>query len=442
MKKVLQVMIVAIIAFNLVAMPVPESFADNPMGTVMTKFFNPMHMNSPSIIKYFDKVFDMGSGLSDKMIVSADNKPMLAVYKLNSGKCDWYKWDGSQWVYQYSFGNIVPGFEEPTTLNSYKYATWDDYTIHVVDTGNGNVVTPTNTLAVTLAGPTSGVINTAYTYTATITGGTIPYTLAWSADGFVSQNEAAANYKWTTGGIKKVEVYVTDSLGQTGSDSLDVTINTPMDPRHLRETENTYYTIQTVQDTEVVSKPVVTQNADGSYNIPTPPAGSYGSTIVFDAHGNVVQCFLEDTKVTLADYEKKKISELKVKDKVLSFNIDSNTLVVSTVARLIISCQNQYYVISLSNGTEVNVTPLHPFYTAKGYVAVKDLQVGEAVFALENGKLIPIEIVSKKLVDRIVTVYNLTVESLGGEHNFFADGILVHNKRFLGTEPNPGGDDF
>jgi len=224
MKKVLQVMIVAIIAFNLIAMPVPDSFADNPMGAVTTKFFNPMYMNSPSIIKYFDKVFDMESGLSGKMIVSADNKAMLAVYKLNSGKCDWYKWDGTQWVYQYSFNNIVPGFEEPTTLNTYKYATWDEYTMHVVDTGNGDVVTPTNTLAVALAGPASGVINTAYTYTATITGGTIPYTLAWSADGFVSQNEATANYKWATSGTKKVEVYVTDSLGQTGSASLSVTI--------------------------------------------------------------------------------------------------------------------------------------------------------------------------------------------------------------------------
>ena len=223
MKKILQVMIVAIIALNLIATP-NSLKAGNPQGVVMTKFFNSTQMNSPSVINSFDKVFDMGSNLSGKMIVSIDNKPMLAVYKLNSGKCDWHKWNGTQWVYQYSLGNIVPGFEEPRTLNTYKYATWDEYTMHVVDTGNGDVVTPTNTLAVALAGPTSGKINTTYTYTATITGGTIPYTLAWSADGFVSQSGTSTNYKWATSGTKKVEVYVTDSLGQTGSANLNVTI--------------------------------------------------------------------------------------------------------------------------------------------------------------------------------------------------------------------------
>jgi len=227
MKKILQVMIVAIIALNLIATP-NSLKAGNPQGVVMTKFFNSTQMNSPSVINSFDKVFDMGSNLSGKMIVSIDNKPMLAVYKLNSGKCDWHKWNGTQWVYQYSLGNIVPGFEEPRTLNTYKYATWDEYTMHVVDTGNGDVVTPTNTLAVALAGPTSGKINTTYTYTATITGGTIPYTLAWSADGFVSQSGTSTNYKWATSGTKKVEVYVTDNLGQTASANLPVTISSPL----------------------------------------------------------------------------------------------------------------------------------------------------------------------------------------------------------------------
>jgi len=227
MKKAVTLLIVAIFLFSLISAPAAKSDT-MPIGAVMTKFFNLTSIPTPQQINYFNKVFSLGTNLSGKMVIGSDGSPMLAVFQVGSGKLDWYKWNGSKWMYQYSLSNIVPGFEEPQTLKSYKYVTWNEYTKHVVDTGNSNPVNTTNPLTVTLTGPTSGAINATYTYTATITGGTVPYTLTWSADGFVSKSGVSANYKWSTGGVKKVEVYVKDSLGQTGSASLNVTISTPV----------------------------------------------------------------------------------------------------------------------------------------------------------------------------------------------------------------------
>jgi len=224
MKKAVTLLIIAVFLLSMITVPTAKS-GTMPSGAVTTKFFNVTSIPTPQQINYYNKVFSLSNSISGKMIIGSDGSPMLAVFQVGSGKLDWYKWDGSQWVYQYSLSNIVPGFEEPMTVDAYKYMAWNDYTTHVVNMGNGIVATPIGTLTVTITGTNSGSPNITYTYTAKITGGESPYTLFWSQDGFVSKSGSSANYKWTTVGTKKVEVYVTDSIGQSAQASLNVNIS-------------------------------------------------------------------------------------------------------------------------------------------------------------------------------------------------------------------------
>jgi len=166
MKKAVKLLIVAIFVFA-IATPIKAGIPD---GAVLTKYFATT-LKDPSQINVYNAENDLGNGIKAVMLLGNENQTYLAVYKVGSGKRDIYLWDGSQWAYQYSLSNIVPGFEEPQTLNSYKYATWSDYAvaIHKVDTGNENVVgedviddgidTMNNTsLTVTITGPTTGTI--------------------------------------------------------------------------------------------------------------------------------------------------------------------------------------------------------------------------------------------------------------------------------------------
>jgi len=172
MKKAVKLLIVAIFVFA-IATPIKAGIPD---GAVLTKCFATT-LKDPNQINIYNAENDLGNGLKAVMLLGSGNQTYLAVYKVGSGKRDIYLWDGNQWVYQYSITNIVPGFEEPQTLNSYKYATWSDYAvaIHKVDTGNENVValentdttgtllgqnttTSTSSFTVALTGPTTGTI--------------------------------------------------------------------------------------------------------------------------------------------------------------------------------------------------------------------------------------------------------------------------------------------
>jgi hypothetical protein len=78
---------------------------------------------------------------------------------------------------------------------------------------------------VELSGPTSIAIGEAATVTATITGGTEPYTLVWSPTPERSDDSARqATFSFTAAGSETVTLEVTDSLGEQGSDTLGIEV--------------------------------------------------------------------------------------------------------------------------------------------------------------------------------------------------------------------------
>jgi intein/homing endonuclease len=151
-------------------------------------------------------------------------------------------------------------------------------------------------------------------------------------------------------------------------------------------------------------------------------------------------CFVAGTKVTMGDGSEKNIEDVVVGDEVLSFNESTLQNEVKKVIGLKTPIHNDLVKYEFANQTSITSTFDHPFYvgnlelasftpflTNKRYELdrdVRQIKVGDMVY-LSNG-------VSKTAIKDIIELdekdtqtYIITVED---NHNFYANGILVHNK--------------
>ena len=127
-------------------------------------------------------------------------------------------------------------------------------------------------------------------------------------------------------------------------------------------------------------------------------------------------CFASETQIALKEGSKP-ISQLKKGDLVKAFDIKRKQVTYAIVQSIIQKEADSIYVI---NGI-VKATAEHPFYTDDGWKTVKKLKVGDKLF---NGKDY-LKITSIQETKGKTAVYNLSVAS---PNNFFAEGLLVHNK--------------
>ena len=142
-------------------------------------------------------------------------------------------------------------------------------------------------------------------------------------------------------------------------------------------------------------------------------------------------CFPAGTKVTMADWSKKNIEDVKVWDSVLSYNTDTNTNEQSVVQKRFVHEDNAHEMYELTiNGNVLKVTDVHPFYVRKSasskdyaWIEAKDLKVGD-ILLMSDGSLVKIEKINH--YSNVETVYNLEVAD---NHDYFVDEwYLVHNK--------------
>jgi intein/homing endonuclease len=154
----------------------------------------------------------------------------------------------------------------------------------------------------------------------------------------------------------------------------------------------------------------------------------------------MVACFIAGTKVTMSDGSEKNIEDIIVGDEVTSLNETLLTLEPKKVIGLKTPIHNDMVKYMFSNQTEIVCTFDHPFYVGDLELAsyapfltnnryelnkeVRQIEVGDMVY-LSNG-------VSRTAVKDIIELdevdtqtYIITVED---NHNFYANGILVHNK--------------
>ena len=147
-------------------------------------------------------------------------------------------------------------------------------------------------------------------------------------------------------------------------------------------------------------------------------------------------CFIGGTMVH-TENGKKKIEDIKVGDKVVTYNHDNDSAEWKDVVE-IMKKENEYVVTYVfENGTKLTATPDHPlFVVGKGYSSYQPIQtkddcgldveqilLGDEVLHID-GYGVTIEDIIEE--DETQTVYNL--KKVDGNHNFYAEDFLAHNR--------------
>jgi len=121
----------------------------------------------------------------------------------------------------------------------------------------------------------------------------------------------------------------------------------------------------------------------------------------------------------------KKIKNIKVGDKVFSYNEKTNKIEAKTVLNIYnspISVDNNRYFYIYYQNKIIKATENHKFYVSGSYIRADKLKVGDKLLDTDLKKH-PIEKI--KIVKNYTdTVWDITVEN---NHNFFVENILTHN---------------
>jgi len=154
-------------------------------------------------------------------------------------------------------------------------------------------------------------------------------------------------------------------------------------------------------------------------------------------------CFPAGTMITMADGSLKAIENVQLGEEVLSYNTHSGEARAGTVLELESPVREGLYLIEFDDGSTIEVTNEHPFYTTKadGTVGwssiipeetyketktidnVMELVVGDMVLTVDDYWT---EILSIVYNEGTVQTYNL--KEVSTYDNFFAGEKLVHNK--------------
>lgn len=146
--------------------------------------------------------------------------------------------------------------------------------------------------------------------------------------------------------------------------------------------------------------------------------------VVLSARSSAVQCFEQNTLVMTSE-GKKNIKDIRKGDLVLSYNRHNQILeerkVEGVWSNPISIAGSQYYVIH-AGGKEIMATKNQEFYANGMYIQAENLKIGDRLL---SESLADVMIEEINIVDNAQdTVWDLTVED---NHNFYADGVLVHN---------------
>ncbi|MCD6571984.1 MAG: hypothetical protein J7K62_01790, partial [Thermoplasmata archaeon] len=173
---------------------------------------------------------------------------------------------------------------------------------------------------------------------------------------------------------------------------------------------------------------------------PYTEAGTDIDTTVDDDGGTtgVVCCFPAGTKIMMADGSYKNIEDVRVGDRVFSYDLDAGEMVVSMVSDIVVKVREGVYEI---NGGILSPTDDHPLYVEKpdgrrGWAAINpgkskvmydnrdamQLEVGDRLLTFSGAW---IEIYSIEFKPGKIVTYTFRVNS--NLHNYFANGILVSN---------------
>jgi len=213
--------------------------------------------------------------------------------------------------------------------------------------------------------------------------------------------------------------------------------------------------------------PVVQNTGKGSFGArdwgdteSTPSRGGYTSSPSVGSDGSVgggsgmgpangpATCFVKGTLVTLEDNTKVAIEDVKIGDRVKGLNTINNVLGFDRPMLIIDNVRDgDLYGI---NGLEKFVTAEHPIMTKQGWksidkehavkfdphlseILIGSLEVGDEILT-ETGSIV-IDSIEKYEDQPQQLLYNLLLD---GNHTYYANSLLVHNKGAPGVSPGGG----
>lgn len=236
-------------------------------------------------------------------------------------------------------------------------------------------------------------------------------------------------------GVKKVSKTVTYTF--EGGDTLEATLDHPLYCKHHGwVSNNPDYTSEIYNlQTTLISTDCEIQKSDGTFAKVTGIDINEKDTVVYNlrsvsnnhnfyansflAHNRF--CFIAGTEITLGDGDVKHIEDIVAGEKVLTFNDESKENVVESVGDVKSRTVDSTLTLSFDS-VSITCTAEHPFYVNGKYINAADLKVGDVCKTVEGETTLK----SVEVNDSSVEVFNL--HSVGDNHNFYANGILVHNK--------------
>ena len=152
---------------------------------------------------------------------------------------------------------------------------------------------------------------------------------------------------------------------------------------------------------------------------------SSGIALILDfiaGKGATTVCFPAGTKVHtqwgLADIEK-----LEIGVPVLTYNEETGEQEYKKVKKVMRRMTRRMCALELSNGTTIEVTPEHRFFSNGEWTPIEELNVNDTL-QLKDNSIVVIE--NKIIFPTFVEVYNLEIED---NENYYVteEGVLVHN---------------
>lgn len=154
-------------------------------------------------------------------------------------------------------------------------------------------------------------------------------------------------------------------------------------------------------------------------------------------------CFVAGTRI-LTPRGFRRIEEMSPGDEVWSFDVETRQPVVRVIAKVVRSRATQVFTVAAGELNVRGVTAEHPFFDAasREWIPVRSVPQGMRVVAWLG---------SADVRELVITecqpnakgeydVYNLSVD--GPEHNYFAEGLLVHNKDVSSPREDKDNDGF
>lgn len=143
-------------------------------------------------------------------------------------------------------------------------------------------------------------------------------------------------------------------------------------------------------------------------------------------------CFVRGTRVA-TPRGPRPIDELRVGEVVWSWSLERRAPVERAVARVIRSERSDLFRVRAAGRVLTGVTPDHPFYDAstERFAPAIDLALRSRLLAWAgegDASLVAVDSLERLFDAGPTPVWDLTID--GPEHDFFAEGVLVHNKSF------------